>query len=692
MSARPDAPALRDFLARIGRRRTAIAAAEGAAAGLALALITSLGLRIGTATAAILGLTLAVVGVALRIALSRRGPAVAELVERRAGGCRNVVVTAAELVDRPAGARADIRARVLHDADRAIARLEPAALFPARRAVVGVTVAAVALAVALVAGRPERLSGAPDPARGAASIDGIDVTVTAPAYSARPERVLRDPARVEGLAGSRIRLAVRAVAESVAVETLGGRQILTPGEPRSFAGEFVADADGFIAVTAFGSAGPGVRRLIGLSVTPDRAPRVRITVPGRDLFIADTRRTLDVTIEADDDLALSSLRLRHTKVSGVGERFTFTDGETAIAIVRTDERTWRGRGRLALAPLALEPGDVVVYRGVATDRRPGAPLAESDAFLVEITSPGAVASEGFAMDDENDRYAVSQQMVILKTERLLAARASMTPAAVREEAIRIAAEQRQVRAEFVFMMGGELAGEVMLDSTGLSRLDEEEEAEAGDDILAGRLANRGRVELNQAIRAMSRADGALVAVEVDSALVIERLALEHLQRAFSRTRYILRALTERERLDLSRRLTGTLSDARRDVRPPGEPPADPRVTALRRALASLAGVGATGALDPEAGETIARIAQEILRADPTSEVVQRVTGRLTDAGAAIARGRPDEARTLIDSGAVELARIVRVALLDSPAASRRLDLSRLHGMLTDSLHRRGRPR
>src|SRR5687768_18083792 len=48
------------------------------------------------------------------------------------------------------------------------------------------------------------------------------------------------------------------------------------------------------------------------------------------------------------------------------------------------------------------------------------------------------------------------------------------------------AEQRRVRAEFVFMMGGELAEDVT-GVTGISELNEEEEAEAGDDILAGRL-------------------------------------------------------------------------------------------------------------------------------------------------------------------------------------------------------------
>ena len=694
MRAPPDASTIRAFLARARRRLRVLAAAEGAAAGLLVAAVIALGLRSSATQAAVTGITLAAIGVAVRLnRLSRRDGPIAELVEQRAGGCRNIVVTATELIERPVTVRPDIGERVFRDAGRVIGRLEPRAIFPARRAGTALGAAAIAWVTALVLVAPG--SAAPSSARDvpleAVAITDVEATVAPPAYASRPAQSLRDPSRIEALSGSRIALRVRAVAESVIVETLGGQIRLARDGERTFSGELVADADGYIAVAATASDGrPGVRRLIGLSVTPDRPPRVRVTVPGRDLFISDVGRTLDVGIEADDDLGLASLRLRYTKVSGVGERFTFTDGETPLEIVRTDERTWRARGRLALAPLELGPGDVVVYRGVAADRRPGAPPAESDAFLVEITSPGAVASEGFAMDDEMDRYAVSQQMVILRTERLIAARASLPSAEFREQALRIAAEQRQVRAEFVFMMGGELAGEVTVDSTGVSQLDEEAEAEGEDDILAGRLANRGRIELNRAIREMSQADAALVAVEVDSALTSERLALEHLQRAFSRTRYILRALTERERLDLSRRLTGALAEASRDVRPLAEATADPRVASLRRALSAIAELAAASSSAPERSTSAAEIAQAVLRVDPASEALQRVASTLTDAGAATAR-RGNEARALLDRAAVELATVIRVGLLDAPVGTRSLDIDRLDGALADAL-RRGRVR
>ena len=699
---------LRDFLAHVARRLAWIAAAEGAAAGLALAAVIAIvsGWGRGWVTqAVIVGLALAALGIAARLLASareRRG--VAGLVERRAPRCRNIVVTAAELIDRPTTIRPDIGTLVFREADRVVAGLDPAALFPARRAITALVLGALlwVVALVLVAPQPAMSTTVVDVPIESVAIHGVDVVVTPPAYAGRPAQSLRDPSRIEALAGSRIGVTVRATAASATLETIaGGRQTLIVDEAssrssaRAFTGDVVADADGFIAIGVVASDGrPGVSRLIGISVTPDRPPRVRITAPARDLFLPEARNAIAVAIEADDDLALASLRLRHTTVSGSGERFTFIDGETPLTIARTTARTWTARGSLPLGSMELGPGDVVVYRAVATDRRPGAASTESDAFIVEITAPGAVAAEGFAADDEIDRNAVSQQMVILKTQRLLARRDSITAETLAEEARGIAAEQRRVRAEFVFMMGGELAEDVT-GVTGISELNEEEEAEAGDDILAGRLANRGRVALVQAIRSMSQADAKLIAVDVDGALKDELLALEHLQNAFSRTRYILRALTLRERLDLTRRLTGVLSDASRDLRPISEATTDPSISSLREALsgiAALAGATEAGARDDSASSRASMLAQRVLRVGPSSEPLQSVAARLTEAGDAIGRAQHAEARDLLQRAAIELAAIVRAALIEAPSRSPSLDVRRLEGALGDALRTPGVPR
>lgn len=69
----------------------------------------------------------------------------------------------------------------------------------------------------------------------------------------------------------------------------------------------------------------------------------------------------------------------------------------------------RARASLALEPLLTEPGDLVVYRAVATDTRPGSAPVESDAFIAELAAQGGVAALGFSVDpDEIATRSVSR--------------------------------------------------------------------------------------------------------------------------------------------------------------------------------------------------------------------------------------------------------------------------------------------
>src|SRR6185295_10183979 len=98
--------------------------------------------------------------------------------------------------------------------------------------------------------------------------------------------------------------------------------------------------------------------------------------------------------------------------------------------------------------------------------------------------------------------------------------------------------QRKVRAEFVFMLGGELADAPDANAS-LTDLNEEKEAEGEQDILAGRNANAGHIALLRAIRAMSRAATSLNVAEPTTALPYERTALTNLESAFSHARILL---------------------------------------------------------------------------------------------------------------------------------------------------------
>ena len=695
MTVWPDVPRLEAFFGASARRLTGIAAIEGAAAGLivaAVAVWVGASPVIGIATAAALAVAGGAVSVVTAVGMgpsaTRRHHRVASAVEQRAPQCRNVVITAAELMAEPARVTPYVGELVCREASRAVAGLDPAVLFPARRAAAAVAMSAGVwvLALVLVAGRPAtgRIAAVTS-----AAVSGVELTVTPPAYTAQPARSLRDPQRVDALAGSRVDLTVHASAASVTIETIAGKATLARSVSGAFTGAFVADADGYVAIEPLSSDGrAGVRRLIGLTVAPDQAPRVKVTTPGRDLFVPDGHRTLDLAVEADDDIGLASLRLRYTKVSGSGEQFTFTEGEVPLDITRSSARVWNARATWRLDALALAPGDLVVYRGVAADYRPGAPPSESDAFIVEVAAPGSVAAPGFAADDEHDRYALSEQMIVLKTEKLAARKSAMAADAYGADALDLAVEQRRVRAEFVFMMGGEMADEVVA-AAGITDLNEVAEAEAEADIAAGRLANQGRAAVILAIRAMSRASASLTTVDLSKALVEERAAVAYLERAFSRSRYILRALTQREALDLSRRLTGPLAGAMRDVRPIPNAGDNPRVTALRSTLASVATLGAAAHFGADAEALASSLAQGLLKIDPSSEPLRQVAAALIDAGAAMRGGasRTDDVHNMLDRAATGLSAVVRADLPGAPAAAPTLDADRLAGALADALRR-----
>jgi hypothetical protein len=684
MPAWPDAPRIREFLGRAWRRLAALAVLRGASAGLLFSAgVILLTWRLGGRPLTAIAVAVALSGLAafvayLRATTSRANTALE--IERRAPHCRNVVVTAAEILNRSDRVRDYIGARVCRDAARAIDRLSLAELFPSGRPAAALAGSALTCAGAFALfffSPPARIGARTAVDVNAAALRHVEVRITPPAYTNLAARTERDPARLDVLEGSTLTVIAEADATAVTLETASSSLALTPAAPGSFQGTVTADRDGFLALQPTAPGGrAGGRQLIDLTVTPDRRPAVRITAPGRDLFLPNGRRSIDVKIEADDDLALDSLRLTYTKATGAGENFEFKTGDVPLTIAKTSDRQWIGSAAWALASLALEPGDMIVYRGVAADRRPGAAPVESDALLIEIVAPGAVAAEGFAIDDERDRYAFSQQMVILKTERLVAQRSKLAADAFQEEAMNIAALQRAVRAEFVFMMGGEIA-------------DEEIEAAGESELQEGRLENRGRTDILRAIRSMSRAATALTTLEMPSALTFERQAVTALQQAFSRDRYILRTLTTRERIDFERRLTGLLTDIARDARPPRRLEASPQIVTLRRVLADVAALSGRADFGASDAAAATAAAERLLRLDAGSNAVRAVATQLTSAAAAIRRADVATARATIDRALLALADATRATLPDAPAAGADPETRRLEGALADAVRKRG---
>lgn len=462
----------------------------------------------------------------------------------------------------------------------------------------------------------------------------MSVHVIPPAYTGRPTETIADPTQVTAIAGSRLRI------------TSGARVVR----------EWVATASESLELRLQES---GPSRFLSVIVLPDVPPSVRITEPGRDTAVAAAGGSLRIGVESRDDLGLAALSVRYTKASGGGENVTFTEGELPLTIERVDARQWRARTQWTLDGLELADGDVLVYRAVARDGNPNGAAVESDAFLVEIGRAAEIAGAGFALPSEERKYAISQQMVIYKTEQLIANRAKH-PHDWLEQTRMIGVEQRMVRAEVVFLSGGEVQDEV-------------EEAAHSHELAEGRLENRGRAEMVRALNFMSRAEAQLNDGNATAALAFERQALASLERALDRRRYFLRTLPDRSRIDLARRLTGERRDAQSWRRERSSAAAGP-ANRLQQTMTELIAASA------DRSRATASLAARVAAVDPALPALQ-------SAAVAIASARSvDERRAAVQQA---MQALTTHALATLPASSSvTLPRDPLAGRLSEALRPR----
>ena len=455
----------------------------------------------------------------------------------------------------------------------------------------------------------------------------VTVTVTPPAYTGRPVHEVRNPDRIDAIEGSTVRIAARGAGSGWHIR-FGARALAANRRGAATVADVVASESSYIAIEPLDRAATdSSRRLLPLTVIRDRAPTVRMGTPGRDLVLPDAKHDVAVQASASDDFGVRSLEIRYTKVSGTGEQFEFEEGTLPVVLTRGGD-AWQASGRIAVTALELGPGDTLVYRAVARDGRPGdSGMGESETFFIEIAGPGQVALEGFGMPPDQERYALSQQMIVLKIQRLRARERTMASATLAEATASIAAEQRAVRANFVFLMGGHVE-------------DERGETQPPNENPEERLENTAGKEVAAAIGHMGRAEQALLAVDTAAALAAARAAVAALQRAFGRNRYILRTTPNATRVDPSRRLTGELSaagDWRRDLGPQNVN----RETREARMLLSemLTVASAVRAGRPADPRAFARLAEHALAIDPAAAAWQDVARRLDSARALALSGR-----------------------------------------------------
>jgi hypothetical protein len=622
------AAALTQVLSTTSRRLLTAEMLTAVAVAIPVGAIVHLALRwagLPAPAAIVLGLMSAAgVGATLLIRRADRWSAAsgARAIERAYPVSRNVVVTAEELLRYPDRARPWIRTRVFGAADAIARDVRPGAAVPMGRQVL-FAVAAITASAALLgllggaATRSHR--GEPSPAAAAAAavrgeVGSIVATVRPPTYTGEAPRTVTNPDRIEALEGSGLRLSVEG--RGPWRIRFGADVLAATTESNGAVVELTLTRSGYIAIELEDGRERQARRLVPLTVVPDRAPTIRVDAPGKDLLLPDANAVIGLAASATDDFGLQSLELRYTKASGAGEQFEFQEGSLPLSIARGDARNWKGSAAVALKRLGLGPGDAVIYRVVGRDRRPGDQgFATSDTFYIEVAGPGQVALEGFELPPDRERYALSQQMIVLKLERLRARERSLDRPALEQELGNIAAEQRAVRANFIFLMGGHVE-------------DEEEEAAHSDEIQEGRLENTARKDIATAIQHMTRAEQGMAIASTGAALPPARAAVAALQRAFGKNRYFLRTLPVRSRVDPTRRLTGDLSAAaawKRELLPPAP---DERTRAARELFARLIELSAALRDGGQVPAALTPMAEQALAIDPSAEEWRAISQEL----------------------------------------------------------------
>jgi hypothetical protein len=311
-------------LASIGRRirlaellRATTVSAPLAAVGLVL--LTRSGVPALAAGALAILFAAGLTGWWLRRVRGRWTPAAAaRAFEAARPSSRNVVITAEELLRHPERAVPSITTRVLHESAEITRGIGRPQVVPLGRAS-AVAIAALVFAASLATGVSGRVSRAAvlavqqAVARAGSAVTGaltVSATIIPPAYTREASRTMDSPERIEALQGSRLHLTVagegtwrvRFGAEALAAQESGGARSVDLPLTRS----------GYLAIERADRDESASRRLIPVTVIPDRAPTIRVDAPGKDLLLPDVTPVVGLSAAATDDFGLQSLELRYT--------------------------------------------------------------------------------------------------------------------------------------------------------------------------------------------------------------------------------------------------------------------------------------------------------------------------------------------------------------------------------------------
>lgn len=398
---------------------------------------------------------------------------------------------------------------------------------------------------------------------GATGEGRLSARVTPPSYAGDRAESLSNPASITALVGSSIR----------------------------FTGDWNEERTMPASPVALRLEGPRGMRVVALEPREDSTPRVVLELPARDSIIASPSGALALAAQVRDDIGIATGWFELIVTSGSGEIFT---SRTAV-IGRAsggNARALRLAAVLRLDSLGLKPGDVVHLRAVARDANPAtdAETGSSETRTLRVPRPGENDSVNVfpAPPPETGQSEVSQRMLIILTERIVARITRLSTEGVRSAVAPIARDQGRLRKRVGEIIFSRLTGEEHSEDDGhdhgMAMQDSLSPAEAllraadaATDAGAGHAhGDQGPIvavnrPLLEAFNAMWDAERELNLAEPARALPHMRAALDAIQRARVAERLYLRGGQPRVVIDEARiRLAGKRDEmnlAGRSARP-----------------------------------------------------------------------------------------------------------------------------
>ncbi len=342
----------------------------------------------------------------------------------------------------------------------------------------------------------------------------IDLEYRFPEYTGLAPQPVEDAGDVAALRGTRVELRV-----TTTVPVPSGQLVVEGEPPRPLAlvadgtlgGSFEVTRDAFYRIELPSNDG---RLQTGspdyaIDVLDDQAPLVRMLKPGRDGQVTSIEEVF-TEVEAEDDFGVTKLELVYS-IGGAPEKTIALHGGRPLKQLSAGHTFF-------LEEHALEPGDFISYFARATDNRsaPGRQQSTTDIYFMEVrpfdrayrqAAEGGGAAAG---GEAGDTLSRQQRQIVAATFKLRRDRARSEPRQLEQDVATLALIQGRLRDQVA-----------NLNRRMLSR------GVAGAGSKLGDTAE----SLQQAVVEMGAAVKELEVLRLDSALVPEQRALQHLQRA-----------------------------------------------------------------------------------------------------------------------------------------------------------------